>query len=73
MKNGLLDIAYLSNTLKLAGITPAQKTRINNELNETIAVNNTGTLVKLLDDSALPPGDIAAAADILNQENILIG
>jgi hypothetical protein len=73
VKNALLDVKYLSNLLETSvsiGLTPVAKYRINSELSATIETNNTGTLVKLLDDTALLPGDIIAAADILNQENI---
>jgi hypothetical protein len=68
VKNALLDMKHMS-TLLANTNDYMLKYRINSELNTTIEMNNTGTLVKLLDGSAPLAGNIIAAAAILNQEN----
>lgn len=72
MQNALLDMKHMS-TLLATTNDYMLKYRINSELNTTIEMNNTGTLVKLLDGYTPLTGNVIAAADILNQENILIG
>lgn len=71
VKNALLDMKHMS-TLLATTNDYMLKYRINSELNTTIEMNNTGTLVKLLDGSAPLTGNVIVAADILNQENTLI-
>lgn len=72
VQNALLDMKHMS-TLLATTNDYMLKNRINSELNTTIEMNNTGTLVKLLDGYTPLTGNVIAAADILNQENILIG
>jgi hypothetical protein len=68
VQNALLDMKHMS-TLLATTNDSMLKYRINNELNATIEMNNTGTLEKLLDGSVPLAGNVTAAAGILNQEN----
>jgi hypothetical protein len=67
VKNGLLDIAYMSDILNGPTIEASLKTRLNNELNATIIDDNTGTLYALLNWSAIT--NALSGAILLNLEN----
>lgn len=72
-KNTRLDVAYMSDLVENYGAMPvflAKKSRLIAELDTTIELDNTGTLVQLLQDSGIASwSDIVKAANLLNEEN----
>lgn len=75
VKNTLFDVKYMSDLLagmssNGATVSTALQSKLNAELDTTIASNNTGTLLALLDKpSTIPSIHWGDAAEYLNKEN----
>ena len=69
-RNTLADINYMSDVLDTpGGLDSMTRAKLNNELNTTMALNNTGTLNSLLAGGLLASQYIPTASILLNEEN----
>ena len=67
-----MDVKYMSTFLDLVYITNDIKSRLNNELNTTLELNNIGTLLALLKD-AYASWELSTVTSLLNNENQVDG